>query len=68
MGALAIHQRRDNIPQRGKREVDLGSFLQSLPRGSSFCLSFRTLERDQEAEVTTDPLKHLLPLKRMDHS
>lgn len=55
MGALAIHQRRDNIPQCGKREVDLSSFLQSLPRGSSFRLSFRTLEREQEGEtgVTT---------------
>lgn len=27
MGALAIHQRRDNVPKRGKREVDLGGFL-----------------------------------------
>lgn len=27
MGALAIHQRRDNVPQCGKREVDLRSFL-----------------------------------------
>lgn len=70
MGALAIHQRRDNIPQCGKREVDLSSFLQSLPRGSSFCLSFRTLVREQEAEarVKTDPLIHLSPPKRISYT
>lgn len=70
MGTLAIHQCRDDIPQRGKREVDLSGFLQPLPRGSSFRLSFRTLEREQEAEagVTTDPLIHLLPPKTTNYT
>ena len=43
MGAFAVHQSGDDIPQGGEREVDLRSFLQALPRGACFPLSLRTL-------------------------
>lgn len=61
MGALAIHQCRYNIAQCGERKVDLRGFLQSLPCGSSFCLSFRTLQSEHQAEVKTVPLIYLPP-------
>lgn len=68
VGALAIHQCRDNIAQCGERQVDLSGFLQSLPCGSSFCLSFRTLQREHEAGVKTDPLIQLLPANRISYT
>ena len=54
MLALAIYERRDDVSQRGQREVDLVGLLQ--PRSRRFCLglALRTGQIDKIELSATD--------------
>ena len=65
VGALAVHQSGDDIPQGGEREIDLRGFLQALPCGARFPLSLRTLDRTgvlkrSESHQRDDKIKCIL--------
>ena len=47
MRRASVHQRRDNIPERGQREVDLGGLLQPVPRRARLALPLATRLIDQ---------------------
>lgn len=51
MCALAIHQGRDDVTQRGQWKIDLCSFFQTLTCGSSLALSLWALNTNSECQM-----------------